>query len=142
MLRQNTNVTFLCQASSVPAYGCIQVPHQTILQHDSQKCPKVLYGGSATVVLERHSILTKLNCSHRTCQYISQPSKQKLWDTPFEHYLQNQNIHLIALENVSKRNVFSTPGMCVLAGLHILRAPQTSATSDIGMQCVHSEMKR
>ena len=94
----------------MPAYGCIQVPHQTILQHDSQKYPKVLYGGSATVVLERHSILTKLNCSHRTCQYISQPSKQKLWDTPFQTYYLDQNIHLIALENVPTEMYVFSPG--------------------------------
>ena len=77
----------------------------------------------------------------------------------FQTLFLNQNINWIALENVSremyvftpgtwlclkmsqKKYIYLPPGLCVLAGLHILRAPQTSATSDIGMQCFHPEMK-
>ena len=62
--------------------------------------------------------------------------------TLLSNFIFKTKISIWLLLKMFQKNVFTSPGMCLLAGLHILRAPQTSATSDIGMQCVHSEMKR
>ena len=61
--------------------------------------------------------------------------------TLLSNFIFKTKISIWLLLKMFQKNVFTSPGMCVLAGLHILRAPQTSATSDIGMQCFHPEMK-